>query len=74
MPKYKYEIRYVCPPNSIVDVQIDADSFESDEDSFTFLIEDDDAPHVERTVLEIRTCHVVYVREVGIVEAAESGS
>lgn len=67
---YKYEIRYLIGDN-IVDVQIDADSFESDEDSFTFIVEDDDADHGERTILEIRTCHVVYVREVGKVEAPE---
>ena len=75
MPKYKYEIRYTIggSGSSYFNHEIGADTWEYDLDdqTFNFVVKDGED---KRTVFSIRTCHVVYVREVGIVEAAESGS
>lgn len=67
MPKYKYEIRYMLGPNQYDEEDVEAETWEGDDEKISFLRDG-------CAVFVIRTCHVVCIREVGIVEAPESVS
>lgn len=64
MPKYKYEIRYMLGPNQYDEEDVEAETWEGDNEKISFLRDG-------RAVFVIHNCHVVCIREVGIVETAE---
>lgn len=75
MPKYRYEIRYMLGTH-FVDREVDAEIWEYDRDdeTYNFIVKeegDDSKTVISRSVFSIRTCHVVYVREVGAVDEQE---
>ena len=64
---YRYDIRYMIGPDHWADETVVAETWEGDDAKISFIIKG-------LAVFVIRTCHVVYVREVGEADTAETGS